>query len=371
MMSPYQMATSQSSGKMSNPFDIKTRFGTKHYEYLKIILLQHINHTTSVYDVNYKTETETPIVKQPRTQHTLNPNKHIDGWDRLLDDMPGYKKVRGRNHNVRKHNIQSNAPRKKRIVYIDSLDEWNCNHEYPPLMIDDIINLLFLPDDEYKRFNLFNYSKNSIKLKHFCIKNQNGLKFNLDEREIRANGYIVIALNKVKKRTDIQVSNEFKNTFNFKANEKLFLCDSRNNEIQIFPSNQRIYPSLEIWNQSPLNVTLFTNATMYGFTVENITGNDITLINHYFTNKYGTFKKDISNTKLSTAETFKIVVIKDHNQYGNCFGKNDLFVEESAFNLNRVDDVLLICDQSNNQFELCQLNQQFQQINQNTIVNCK
>eukprot|EP01084_Bolivina_argentea_P011016 20575_1 len=117
MMSPYQMATSQSSGKMSNPFDIKTRFGTKHYEYLKIILLQHINHTTSVYDVNYKTETETPIVKQPRTQHTLNPNKHIDGWDRLLDDMPGYKKVRGRNHNVRKHNIQSNAPRKKRIVY--------------------------------------------------------------------------------------------------------------------------------------------------------------------------------------------------------------------------------------------------------------
>ena len=204
-------------------------------------------------------------------------------------------------------------------------------------------------NDEYKRFQLFNYTRDSLKLNGFSIVNDKGESFRLSDTEIRPHGYLYIALNKAKRKTDIVAPSTFK--FNFGPNEKLYLADNHGQKVEIFPM-KHIHHSLADFKQSPLKATPFgdEDTQIRGVIIENVTGRTTTLVNMTLTNERRTFKKAIPNQELKVETKLRLVCTKNDNQYLPQLSKNDLFIKNSQ--VNHDEDQLLIVDIYGNEFEL-------------------
>ena len=226
-------------------------------------------------------------------------------------------------------------------------------HQYAPLIIDDVP--VPSSNDKHRRFRLFNYSNSAIKLSGFSLENQDGQSFELSEVDIRPNGHIVIALKAAKKESDIVVPVGFK--FDFAENEKLFLCDSNNQKQQIFPAADDIYASLDKWNECPLKAMPFGSSKdgIQGFILQNVTGKDICLVNHYITNRRGTFRVKVPENKMRASDFFRLITVCN-DESNVVLQANDILVQNDEF-VCVSDDALLLRDAYGTEHELYALDE--------------
>ena len=173
--------------------------------------------------------------------------------------------------------------------------------------------------------------------------------FKLSDIEIRPQGYIYIALNKILKQTDILVPSSFK--FTFAQNEKLFLADNYGQKIQIFPMSN-IHRRLDDFTQCPLKATPFgnDNTPIRGVIIENITGKNIALIAMSLTNQRATFNKIIPHQQFKTNTKLRLICTKNDNRYISQILPNDIIIRNDQ--VNHDNDSLLIRDMYGKQFEL-------------------
>eukprot|EP01084_Bolivina_argentea_P253027 424915_1 len=261
------------------------------------------------------------------------------------------------------HNIQSPIPKKKRRVIIESLSQWNKPGQ-SPLILDTIPS----PNDQYQRFELYNIHNKVIELKGFKLENSVGDIIELDSRQIKPGSCVGIALKKKRNQFDILYNinnpstNQSINFCNFQINEIIYLCDSFDERIQIFPVNMTdgiIYDNLMSF-QGEIGCPIFVkqlfndddNDGYKGFEFGNQTQKKIKLKNMYFKNKQNTFNILIPFKSLPKNGVIRLIITNNRNN--KKIKRNDLIIEPSKIKYGQ-DDELLLCDSFGNEISLYKL----------------
>eukprot|EP00485_Elphidium_margaritaceum_P003246 CAMPEP_0202690158 /NCGR_PEP_ID=MMETSP1385-20130828/5241_1 /ASSEMBLY_ACC=CAM_ASM_000861 /TAXON_ID=933848 /ORGANISM="Elphidium margaritaceum" /LENGTH=746 /DNA_ID=CAMNT_0049345391 /DNA_START=106 /DNA_END=2346 /DNA_ORIENTATION=- len=251
------------------------------------------------------------------------------------------------------HQIQSPIPKKKRRVIIESLSQWNKPNQ-PPLILDAIPS----PGDAYQRFELYNINNKVLELKGFKLLNQRGDVIELDTRQIKPGGHIAVALNKRKTRFDMlydpSANGGHKEFCRFTDGEIIWLCDSFDDKVQLFPITEIIYDDLSAFNElnKPIMVRKIFNEDpdFRGFEFVNAQNQSIKLKNMRFKNKKGTLDVAIPFKTLPKSGVIKLVVT-DNGTHPK-LRSNDLTVPATALPRQVNDDILLLSDEYGNELEL-------------------
>ena len=249
------------------------------------------------------------------------------------------------------HGIQSPIPKKKRRVIIESLSQVDFKS---PLVLDAIPS----PEDEYQRFELYNVMEKQrvVEMKGFKLRNEKGVEIDVpDSCQVNPGQCIGVCLRKRKKRSDILYDQRAHDEpfCQFQDGEVIWLCDSFDDKVQLFPITEQIYDSLNVFvkrGEAPIYVKrLFDEEEGYrGFEFGNATKKKIKFKGMYFRNKRETLKLTVPMKALRSNGIIKLV-ITDNPQH-RLIGKNDLIV--SPDKIQHGDDALFLCDSYGNEIEL-------------------
>lgn len=248
------------------------------------------------------------------------------------------------------HGIQSPIPKKKRRVVIESLSQVDFR---PPLVLDAIPS----PDDEYMRFELYNVMEKQrvVEMKGFVLRNDEGVEIAIpDSCQVNPGQCIGVCLKKRRKHSDILYDQAERDTFcQFEDGEVIWLCDSFDDKVQLFPITEQIYDSLSSFvkrGEAPIYVKrLFDEEEGYrGFEFGNATKKKIKFKGMHFRNKRKTLKMTVPMKALRSNGIIKLV-ITDNPQH-RLVGKNDLIVSPDM--IQHGDDALFLCDSFGNEIEL-------------------
>eukprot|EP01084_Bolivina_argentea_P090246 162653_1 len=253
------------------------------------------------------------------------------------------------------HQISSPIPKKKRRVIVESLSRWKDPH--PPLELEPPP-----PNDEFQRLELYNVdNKKTIELRGFKLMNGKGDTIPLEPRQINPGGCIGIALRKKKTKFDLlyepsKYNNRSKSFCKFAQGEEIWLCDSFDDKMQLFPKTEGIYDDLTAFDdESPIYVKQFFNEDdgYRGFEFGNKMKRRIKLKNMCFKNRKDTLRVPIPAKSLPRNGVIRLIIGNDRNHPR--IRDNDLIVSPDDIRYGVDDDALLLCDQFGKAIELYNL----------------